>query len=378
MKRLAIALALMLAVPGAAAAAPGKAPVLEPISAASAVLIEAGSGRVLYEHNAREKRPMASTTKMMTALIATELSRPEDVVTISPDCVKIEGASLYLEENAQLTMADLLYGTLLRSGNDGAAAIAKHVAGDIGHFVSLMNQRAWSLGMADTRFGNPHGLDVSGHYSTAYDMARLGAAFLKVPLLKQICTTEEYISRELTGGRLRIFKNNNKLLIRDPRACGIKIGWTEQAGRCLVAAARVGEMELVAVVLGAPDLYTDASKLLDYGFAGLKMQELVPKGKVMAILPVSQGSAGRVAAVTAQPVCYPVFAGETLYFTAEIQVPLELKAPIQSGQAIGSALVTVDPGWIQEVKLVAVSEVKEKKGLVIRFLELVRALWHDK
>lgn len=350
---------------------------LEPISAASAILIEAGSGRVLYAHNADEKRPMASTTKIMTALVAVELCRPEEILKVQADCVKIEGTSLYLEENEELTLLDLLYGLILRSGNDAAAAIAKYVAGDIEHFVSLMNQRAWDLGMTGTKFDNPHGLDAEGHYSTARDMAALGAAFLKKPLLRQICVAEEYISRELTGGRVRLFKNNNKLLLRDPRACGIKIGWTEKAGRCLVAAGRVGDLELVAVVLGAPDLYTDASKLLDFGFRRTRVQELVPKGKVMVILPVVHGQAGRVAVATAAPILYPVFPNESLSFTAKVQVPAELQAPVQRGQAVGTVVIRVDADWTAEVELVAVATVQAKEGFVARLLKLVRGWWRD-
>lgn len=377
MKSIILALVILLLFPLAAFAQVGPAQEPKAISAASAILIEASSGRVLYEHNANEQRPMASTTKIMTALVATELCRPEEVLSVQADCVKIEGTSLYLEENEQLTMLDMLYGLLLRSGNDAAAAIAKYVAGDIQHFVSLMNQRAWELGMYYTCFGNPHGLDNNQHYSTAYDMALLGAEFLKMPLLRQICIAEEYISRELTSGRVRLFKNNNKLLIRDPRACGIKIGWTEKAGRCLVAAARAGEIELVAVVLAAPDLYTDVSKLFDYGFRNLKIRELVPQGKVMAVLPVDQGQVNRVAVAAAGPVCYPVFPGETLSFTTQVQVPAKLKAPVLNGQPVGTALVRVDDGWTAEVELVAVSAVREKAGIAARLLKLVRGWWHD-
>ncbi len=372
MKKILIALAILLLLPQAAAADSGSVNEPEGLSAASAILIESSSHRVLFEHNASEQRPMASTTKIMTALVASELSKTEDVISVQADCVKIEGTSLYLEENEKLTMFDMLYGLLLRSGNDAAAAIAKYVAGDIDHFVSIMNQRAWQLGMHDTNFENPHGLDNGGHYSTAYDMALLGAAFLKVPMLQQACVAEEHISRELTCGRVRLFKNNNKLLLRDPRACGIKIGWTEQAGRCLVAAARVGEMELVAVVLDAPDLYTDVSKLFDYGFGNIKMEELISQGQVLGLLPVQYGGAKKVAVTADASVRYPVFPGETVSFTVQIQTPDKMLAPLKQGELTGTALVQVDGGWTTEVELRTVSAVEEKKGIAVRLLELVR------
>lgn len=346
----------------------------EPISAASAILIEPFSGRILYEKNAHQSRPIASTTKIMTALVAMEISNPEDVLCVQSDCVKIEGSSLYLEEAEQLTLKDMLYGLILRSGNDAAVAIGKHVAGDVRHFTSLMNRKAWELGMTDTNFVNPHGLDHHEHYSTAYDMARLGAAFLRVPLLREICITEEYVSRELTTGRLRLFLNNNKLLARDPRALGIKIGWTDSAGRCLVAAAKVGEMELIAVVLDAPDLYTDVSKLFDYGFANLSFQEVLPQGKVMGIVPVDQGNVPRLALTTSAPVFYPVFPGESVTVSVEMDAPETIQAPIQAGQALGRAKVLIDNCQI-EVDIVAASDVKVNRGVWNRFLQWVKGWW---
>ena len=344
----------------------------EKLSAASAVLIEPVSGRILYAHNSRERRAIASTTKIMTALVAAEMCDPGEVLSIQSDCVKIDGASLYLEEDEQLSMIDMLYGLLLRSGNDAAAAIGKYVAGDIAHFVSMMNQKAWALGMEDTNFTNPHGLDADEHYSTAYDMAVLGAAFMRTPLLRRICTAEEYVSRELTTGRVRLFINNNKLLARDPRAIGIKIGWTEQAGRCLVASGRVGEMELIAVVLNAPDLYTDASKLFDYGFSQLTMQKLICRGQALAVVPIVKGKASRVALVAAESICYPVFSGETISYSVQMIIPDHIQAPVKSGQPLGQALVLVDGECQLRVGLVAASSVESKGGVWSRMLHWVK------
>lgn len=344
------------------------------ISASSAILIEPFSGRVLYEKNAHEKRPMASTTKIMTALVATDMANPDEVLCVQGDCVKIQGASLYLEEKEELTLMDMLYGLLLRSGNDAAAAIGKHVAGDSSHFVSLMNRKAWELGMHNTNFANPHGLDDDEHYSTAADMARLGAVFLQAPLLREICKTEEYVSRELTTGKVRLFINNNKLLARDPRALGIKIGWTENAGRCLVAAAQVNGMELVAVVLDAPDLYTDVSKLFDYGFGKWRAQEFIPRGKVMDIVPVAQGKAARVALTTAQPLNFPVTAAEAISYSVHLDAPVLLQAPISPGQVVGKALVTVEE-YVIEIDLVAASPVRKKVGLWSRLVNWLHNWW---
>lgn len=366
---------LLLALPKPVFSQSQGQPELAEISAGSAILIEPFSGRILFEKNAHERRPMASTTKIMTALVATDMCNPNEVLCVQGDCVKIQGSSLYLEETEELTLMDMLYGLLLRSGNDAAVAIGKHVAGDVGHFVSLMNRKAWELGMHDTNFANPHGLDHDEHYSTAADMARLGAAFLRVPLLREICQTEEYVSRELTTGRVRLFINNNKLLARDPRAFGIKIGWTENAGRCLVAAAQANGMELVAVVLDAPDLYSDVSKLFDYGFGQWSVREFIPQGKVMDVVPVAQGDTARVALATAQSVYYPVAAAEeAVSYSVEVEAPDVLQAPVANGDVVGKVLVTVDD-CTMEVDLVAATPVPEKVGLWAKLLEWLHSWW---
>lgn len=350
---------------------------LEPISAASAILIEPVSGRIIYEHNSRQRRPMASTTKIMTAIIAMELANPEDIVCIQPDCVKIEGTSLYLDEGEQLILQDILYGLMLRSGNDAAAAIGRHVAGDVEQFVSLMNRKAWEMGMEDTNFANPHGLDHDEHYSSAYDMSVLGARFLEFPLLREISVTEEYISRELSNGRVRLFRNNNKLLIRDPRSTGIKIGWTDNAGRCLVAAAQVGDVELVAVVLDAPDLYTDVSKLFDFGFGQIKMQELVSQGTVLTVAPVANGDVSRVALTTGKPVRFPTFPDESVAYTVHMKVPSRVQAPLQKGESVGKAWVSVDGDYEIEIDLVAAAPVQYKPRLWARIRNWFRGLRND-
>src|SRR5690554_728655 len=378
MRFLAIVLCIMLLLPlPCLAQQPSQDNGLETISATSALLMEPSSGRILYEKNAHEARAMASTTKIMTALVAAELTKAEDVLCVQPDCVKIEGSSLYLEEEEELTMLDMLYGLLLRSGNDAAVAIGKHVAGDVNHFVSLMNRKAWELGLSQTNFVNPHGLDHPEHYSTAHDMAILGVAFLKNPLLRDICHTDEYISRELNNGRVRLFINNNKLLVRDPRAIGIKIGWTEEAGRCLVAAARVGDMELLAVVLDAPDLYTDVSKLFDHGFDQVRFKEIVAQGKVMEVVPVDHGNPRRVPLVLAEPIRFPVFPGESVSYSVQTQLPKSVDAPVLSDQPLGKVLVTIDGEYQVEADLVAASNVAYRPGILARLWGWLRGWGSD-
>lgn len=350
---------------------------LESLSAAAAILIEPVSGRVLYANNQFQTRAMASTTKLMTALVALELGDLDEVVTVTADCTKIPGSSLYLEPGEQLTLADLMYGLILRSGNDAGMAIAKHVAGDVEHFVSLMNRRAWELGMFYTRFANPHGLDQEGHYTTAFDMALLGAEVLRHSQLRDIAYTREITCRELTTGRLRIFRNSNKLLERDERAIGLKIGWTDNAGRCLVAAARQGELELVAVVLAAPDLYGDVSKLFDYGFAVATAEVIISPGKVLQVQQVANGREERIALTVAEPVIFPVLAGEEgIAFTVQIDVPDVIPAPLAQGERVGRALVVVDQQWVIEVDVVSLGTVEQRPGLWSRVANWVRGRWN--
>lgn len=324
------------------------------ISASAAILMEATSGRVLFEHNADQEMLIASTTKIMTALVAIELGDLADVVTIPEEAQGIEGSSIYLRAGEQLLLKDLLYGLMLQSGNDAAMAIACHVAGDVEHFVALMNRKAWELGMEDTSFANPHGLNQENHYSTARDLARLGAAALRNTSLREIATTRQYVARPVAeGGQTRIINNKNRLLSQDPRAIGLKIGYTIRAGRCLVAAATLNGIELVAVVLDAPNWYSDCTALFDFGFQGLTLEELIPGGKVMATVPVVGGKPGRIPIALKKPVCFPLWPGESVSFQAELFIHEPITAPIQPGQVLGKAIITVDHRWQLEGELVA-------------------------
>ncbi|MCD8375523.1 MAG: serine hydrolase, partial [Oscillospiraceae bacterium] len=197
-------------------------------SAQSAVLMDAASGRVLYEKNARQPRDIASITKLMTALVAVERAEDlDEIVTIQPQWTGVEGSSIYLQPGEQVSLRALLYGLLLQSGNDAAVAIAAHCAGDVETFVGWMNERAVQLGMEQTHFANPNGLSQQGHYSTAYDMALLAAACCANPAVAEIAATR---SITLEG---RTLTNHNKLLWRYPGCTGLKTGYTQLAGRAL-------------------------------------------------------------------------------------------------------------------------------------------------
>ena len=229
-------------------------------AAKSAILINGKTGEVLYAKNENARGLSASTTTIMTALLIAETCDPAARTTIRPEAVGIEGSSLYLKEGEVLTIGDLLYGLMLQSGNDAAVALAQYLDGDEAAFVLRMNRRAEELGLADTRFGNPHGLDSSENYSTAADLAKLTAFALENDLFRTVVSTKTHTFGE------RSLANHNKLLWRYDGAIGVKTGYTKAAGRILVSAAERDGTRLIAVTINDGNDWADHARMLDYGF----------------------------------------------------------------------------------------------------------------
>ena len=236
---------------------PAVAEALE-VSATAAVLMDADMGQVLYEKNGDRQMLIASTTKIMTALVVLEHAAPDDVITVTPDHMA-EGSSMYLRAGETVRVEELLYGLLLCSGNDAALALTE-CAGGLTPFVALMNEKAAALGMAHTSFANPNGLDADGHYSTARDMAVLAAAAVENPTFRRICS-----SRSVTIGQ-RTMENHNRLLRQVEGCVGLKTGYTRAAGRTLVSCTERDGCRLVAVTLRDGNDWADHAALYDYGF----------------------------------------------------------------------------------------------------------------
>ena len=236
---------------------PAVAEALE-VSATAAVLMDADMGQVLYEKNGDRQMLIASTTKIMTALVVLEHAAPDDVITVTPDHMA-EGSSMYLRAGETVRVEELLYGLLLCSGNDAALALTE-CAGGLTPFVALMNEKAAALGMAHTSFANPNGLDANGHYSTARDMAVLAAAAVENPTFRRICS-----SRSVTIGQ-RTMENHNRLLRQVEGCVGLKTGYTQAAGRTLVSCTERDGCRLVAVTLQDGNDWADHAALYDYGF----------------------------------------------------------------------------------------------------------------
>lgn len=345
------------------------------LSAKSAILIEAASGRILYAKNATERLPMASTTKIMTALVALESGSPDRIVRIPAEAVGIEGSSIYLFEGEELTLEQLLYALLLSSANDAAVAIAIEIAGSVERFAGLMNQKATELGLTDTHFVNPNGLDDPAHYTTAAELAIITRAALRNPLFCKIVSTKKITIPQGSEPDRRLLVNHNKLLNRYAGAIGVKTGYTKRSGRSLVSAAERNGVTLIAVTINAPNDWNDHTALLDYGFSLCSRVALAEPGNQSYPLPVVGGVTDTVTASNTDglSVVLPADHGE---IRTVIELPRFVYAGIQKGEKLGQIVFWCDTDGdgaeerIGELPLYALhtAEKQPKKGFWNRLL----------
>ena len=278
------------------------------VSAQSALLLDAADKTVIYQKNAEQRMGMASTTKIMTALVAAERLPLDRQISISPEAVGIEGSSVYLCAEELLSARELLLALMLASANDAAVALAIEVAGSIEAFAELMNKRAQQLGLRDTNFTNPHGLDDQQHYTTAHDLALIAAAALENPVVREIASTKKaVIPQGVTpengdGASTRYLKNHNKMLSLYDGAIGMKTGFTKKTGRCLVSAAERDGLTLIAVTLSAPDDWNDHTRMLDLGFSLYERVTLFEIGEFRTQYAVAGGKDCYVTLTNTQPI----------------------------------------------------------------------------
>ncbi|MDD3920054.1 MAG: D-alanyl-D-alanine carboxypeptidase [Eubacteriales bacterium] len=342
---------LLLALPlQATAEAPG-------LSAAGAALVDVQTGRLLAGQNAHIRLPMASTTKVMTALLAIEHGGMEEMVTTPAEAYGVEGSSIYLHQDEALSLRDLLYGLMLSSGNDAAVTIAMHIAGSVEAFAALMNAKAKELGCTNTHFVTPNGLHNSEHYTSAYDLARIAAAAMREPLFREIVGTQYHTT--VTGDMPRTFKNKNKILWQVPGGNGVKTGFTKAAGRCLVFSAEREEHTLVGVVLNAPDMWNDAKSYLEYGFSEYTWERLVTAGEIIKTIPAGHGMKNTLDVLAKEDILVPVRAGEEKPALRVVCLP-NVEAPVSAGQVLGSAEVWYDNVCLQKTELVAAETIYRK------------------
>jgi len=338
-------------------------------SAASAILADGETGRVLYEKNPHDKRLIASITKLMTALVAVELEPDlEQKVEVRREWTLTEGSSMYLREGECLSLETLLYGLLLSSGNDAALAVAGACAGEVESFVEQMNRRAASLGMENTHFTNPSGLNDEEHYSTAYDMALLARECLKQPKLREIMSTRTAVREGHS------FANHNKLLWRYEGCIGMKTGYTQKAGRTLISAAQRNGQTLICVTLSDPNDWEDHAALLDYGFAVWPRRMLVQAGQRLGAVQVDGSLVRQVGVAAGCDVYYPLAPEEEVRIL--VNLPEKIKAPIEKGSAAGSVSFWLGEEEIGRADLLFDASVRDdcsKSGFALtRLLNMIR------
>ena len=326
------------------------------MSARRAILLDGATGRILFEKNIDEQSLIASTTKIMTALVVSEQCNVLDRMRIPKEAVGIEGSSMYLQEGEVLTIQELLYGLMLHSGNDAAVALAIYCGGTVEGFVELMNDKAHNLGLSGTHFANPNGLDAPGHYATARDLATLAAYAMENPVFYQTVST-----KSMKIGQ-RYLTNHNKLLWRVDGADGVKTGYTKAAGRILVSSATRNGRRLICVTLDDPDDWNDHTALLEQGFSEFRVQRLVTAGESLGTAEIAGGQTGCVTLLAAEDFDYALADHENI--TIEIIGPGFVYAPVVMGAEAGSAHLCIDGKSVGKVGLIygeTIEQIPEKE-----------------
>ena len=334
------------------------------ISAQSAALYSPDLDCFLYGKNIDVRLPMASTTKIMTALVVLEYTDTDSMVMVDKEATNIEGSSIYLKEGDVLSVNDLLYALLLQSANDAAAALAFNVSGSIEGFADLMNNKAKSIGLRNTHFTNPHGLDDELHYTTAHDLALITAEAIKNSTFADIIATKKYTFT--LGNSTRTVINHNKLLWQSEYAVGVKTGYTKKSGRCLVGAAEHDGISLITVTLNAPDDWSDHKTLFNAGFNALKATQISDIVKTEFKVPILNYSTEAEASLKHQPLLVGM---ATDIFKAEVRLPKYIVAPIKYGEKIGEIIIYKNGEYHTTLELTSDSEYTlPKKKSIFNFL----------
>ena len=308
-------------------------------SAKAACILEMETGRVLFEHNMHARLPMASTTKVMTALLAIEQGRADDVVVCSDNAFGVSGTSIYLQRGEALTLEEMLLGLMLSSGNDAAVAIAEHIGGNTDGFVEMMNARAREIGAVNTHFANPHGLPDENHYTTAYDLALITREAMKNDAFRALVSTQRASIPWEGRGYPRQLTNKNRLLSSYPGATGVKTGYTSKAGRCLVFGAVRDGLELVGTVLSCGDWFDEAARLMNGCYETYSMTRVLGPTISAGSIPVTDGEKDSCGMCVMQALDVPLASGEAAQVV--LDVPGSVRAPVYPGMHLGTAKLVV-------------------------------------
>ena len=328
-------------------------------SAKAACILDLETGRVLFEHNMHARLPMASTTKVMTALLALEHGDLDASVTCSENAFGVSGTSIYLAQGETLRLGDMLLGLMLSSGNDAAVAIAEHIGGSVDQFAGMMNARAKELGANQTHFVNPHGLPDEAHYTTAYDLARIAREAMGNTAFRDLVRHQQAQIPWEGRSYNRQLRNKNRLLSEYPGATGIKTGYTSKAGRCLVFGARREGMELVGVVLGCADWFNEAARLMDACFDTYTMTDVLGPMRQAGKLPVAGGRQENVGMCLMDTLSVPLREGEAGQIV--LDVPQVVHAPVYAGMHLGTAHLVISGKEYAQCEVVASHRVDSRK-----------------
>ena len=332
-------------------------------SALSSVVIESTSKRVLFDKNKDKQLAMASTTKIMTALIAIENTKDLDEVFATDNrAVGIEGTSIYLRKDEHLSMRDLLYGLMLASGNDAALAIAYKVGnGNLNLFVDLMNKKCDELGLKNTHFDNPHGLDSKTHYTSAYDLAVITSKAMEYEDFREVVSTKFKQIPSNKENEFRYLRNKHRLLQNDMIGCeGVKTGFTDNARRCCVTSVLRNKMRLICVVLNCQDMFEESEKLIEHCFKKYTYQTLLEANKYIDSISVENGKNPSVKLYTKDIFSYPLMENELQNIQCKTILPESIEAPVTSGQEIGEYKIYLNNDLLFVAKIYTIDSVDTK------------------
>ena len=334
------------------------------LSARSAALYEPETKNFIYKKNFDHRLPMASTTKIMTALLALEMLDGDRIIKVDDRAIGVDGSSIYLEKGEELTAEDLIYALMLASANDAAEAIAYEISGDIDSFSTLMNERAYEIGARDTNFKNPHGLDAGGHYTTAHDLSIISAEALSNPKFREISST--YKKTFESNIKTRTVVNHNKLLKMYDGCIGVKTGYTQLSGRSLVGAAEKDGLTLISVTIDAPNDWSDHKTLLNYGFDSLKCVSLIKEGDFKREIPVLNGITSTLTVTNDRDVKI-ICDKNAPYPKEEIKMHRYFTAPVKKGDKIGKIIYTINGKAVGETDIVACDDITKKNKFNLPF-----------
>ena len=343
---------------------------LNDITAKSFVLIEAKTGKIIFEKDANQKMYPASTTKMMTLIVALENSNLDDIVTASEQASQTEGSTLWLAPGEQLKMSDMLYGMILVSGNDATVAVAEHIAGTVPEFAKLMTKKAREIGANNTNFVNSSGLPDPNHYSTAYDLAMIAAYGYRNPDFAKIVGTNHKIIPWAGKEFNRELFNENRILSLVEGGNGVKTGYTSIAGRCLVSGAQRNDVQLIAVVLDSDRMWDDSIKLLNAGFEQVNSKKMFNKGDVLKTVKIKEGHEEKLDVTINKDVVLPIINNEQDNYNVVVEAPENINAPVKKGDKIGVVNVFYGNKNVEQVDLIAGESIAKKSFLTTIFNSL--------